>query len=173
MLALAYKFDPRHFSPISCPLPLRIGMASLTLTNRMPARPVTSVSTRSKPDKVSLGSRTHVDLFDHQLVGEAGAFMLMVIVWINLIYEIPGADIVIEKIRNAHGVTRLILSLNKLGDLGCIRLFGFLRSPEGKALDHINELSLNSNGIGDVGILALAEWLWDHQEIREIYLQNV
>jgi hypothetical protein len=70
-------------------------------------------------------------------------------------------------------VTRLILGLNNLGDLGCIHLFAFLRSEEGKKFDRITELSLNSNNIGDVGLLALSEWLRDHVTIQEMFLQNV
>jgi hypothetical protein len=84
-----------------------------------------------------------------------------------------GANIVVEKIRRTKGVTRLVLGLNRLGDLGCICLFTFLRSEEGRKLDRITEMSLNSNSIGDVGLLALSEWLRGHQDIRELYLQNV
>jgi hypothetical protein len=91
----------------------------------------------------------------------------------SLTLSISGGNVVIDKIRSAKGVTRLNLSLNALGDIGCVTLFGFLRSDEGKTFDHIGELSLNSNEIGDVGLLALSEWLRDHEDIRDLYLQNV
>jgi hypothetical protein len=84
-----------------------------------------------------------------------------------------GANVVIEKIRTSRGVTRLNLGINNLGDPGCIRLFQFLRSEEGKALDVINELTLNSNSIGNAGLIALIGWLRGNVHLQSLYLQNV
>jgi hypothetical protein len=84
-----------------------------------------------------------------------------------------GAEHVIEKIRTARTVTRLILGFNKLGDAGCVSLFTFLSSEEGTQYDRILELNISGNGIGEVGLLAISYWLQDNAHIRELYLQNV
>lgn len=83
-----------------------------------------------------------------------------------------GAEIIISMIKSRRFVHRLIIGHNELGDEGCRCLFQFLCSEEGRRYD-IQEISINSNGIGDEGLLAMAEYLKDNKQIRELFLQNV
>lgn len=75
-------------------------------------------------------------------------------------------------IKSRRFVNRLIVGHNELGDEGCRCLFRFLCSEEGREYD-IQEISLNSNNIGDEGLLAIAEYLQDNKRVRELFLQNV
>jgi hypothetical protein len=83
-----------------------------------------------------------------------------------------GADVVISMIQSRRFVHRLIVGHNELGDEGCRRLFGFLCSSEGRIYD-IQEISLNANGIGDEGLIAISQYLKDNKRVRELFLQNV
>ncbi|KAF5363501.1 hypothetical protein D9756_000347 [Leucocoprinus leucothites] len=85
--------------------------------------------------------------------------------------SIQGADTVISIIRSRRFVHRLIIGHNELGNEGCRRLFGFLCSDEGRKYD-IQEISLNANGIGDEGLLAISQYLKDNKRVRELFLQN-
>ncbi len=69
-------------------------------------------------------------------------------------------------------VTKLILGHNQLGSAGCIVLFRFLSSAIGRKY-RITEISLNSNEIGDEGLLAIAEHLKNDVFLKEFFLQNV
>ena len=71
-----------------------------------------------------------------------------------------------------RSVTKLILGHNYLGDEGCEELFGFLSSEAGRKYK-IGEISLNSNGIGNRGLLAISRYLRDNTTLKELFLQNV
>ena len=75
-------------------------------------------------------------------------------------------------ISSRRNVTKLILGHNELADDGCIVLFKFLTSAVGRRYP-IAEISLNSNGIGDHGLLAIATYLKDNTTLKELFLQNV
>lgn len=83
-----------------------------------------------------------------------------------------GAREVIAMIENRRSVTKLILGHNDLGDDGCIELFHYLCSDDGRRYK-IAEISLNSNEIGDKGLAAIAEYLENNTDLRELFLQNV
>lgn len=71
-----------------------------------------------------------------------------------------------------RSVTKLILGHNTLGDEGCEELFGFLSSEAGRKYK-IAEISLNSNHIGNRGLLAISRYLQDNTTLKELFLQNV
>ena len=83
-----------------------------------------------------------------------------------------GALEVIDMIRSKQRVTKPILGHNDLGDDGCVVLFGFLNSQQGRRYP-ISEISLNSNRIGDRGLQAIGEYLKDNTTLKELFLQNV
>ncbi|KAJ6569471.1 hypothetical protein B0H19DRAFT_1257114 [Mycena capillaripes] len=68
-------------------------------------------------------------------------------------------------------VTKLILGHNELSDDGCIVLFKFLASSVGRKY-RITEISLNSNSIGNRGLLAISEYLRGNTVLKELFLQN-
>lgn len=68
--------------------------------------------------------------------------------------------------------TKLILDYNALGDDGCVTLFNFLCSDVGRT-SKISEISLKKNGIGDRGLLAIAEYLKGNKTLKELRLQSV
>ena len=78
----------------------------------------------------------------------------------------------IKQILERRSVTKLILGHNDLGDAGCEELFGFLSSDAGKTYK-ITQISLNSNGIGNRGLLAISRYLRDNVTLKELFLQNV
>lgn len=69
---------------------------------------------------------------------------------------LDGAEIIIQHLRFQRPV-RLILSHNELGNEGCVALFDYLCSNEGRYRHNIEEISLNANEIGDKGLLAIAK----------------
>lgn len=69
-------------------------------------------------------------------------------------------------------MTKLILGHNDLGDLGCEEIFGFLSSEAARKYK-ISHISLNSNGIGNRGLLAIGRYLRDNTTLKELFLQNV
>ena len=83
-----------------------------------------------------------------------------------------GAQEVIKQILARRSVTKLILGHNDLGDSGCEELFGFLNSDAGRNYK-ITHISLNSNGIGNRGLLAISRYLRDNTSLKELFLQNV
>lgn len=103
--------------------------------------------------KVPLSSRSHIESLDAGLS------------------SVNGAREVITQIRSRQLVTKLILGHNELGDDGCETLFRFLHSPQGRGYP-VAEISLNSNGIGDRGLLAISEYLKDNMTLKELFLQN-
>lgn len=82
-----------------------------------------------------------------------------------------GAHAVISAIASRQVVKKLILDHNELGDSGCVILFQFLSSETGRRYE-INEIRLNSNRIGDLGLTAIATYLNGNQALRELFLQN-
>ncbi|KAF5368929.1 hypothetical protein D9758_002916 [Tetrapyrgos nigripes] len=107
----------------------------------------------SSANAKQIANRRTVDCMDAGLRGSAGAQEI-----INMITSRPL-------------VTKLILGHNQLGNEGCAVLFNFLRSVAGRRY-RITELSLNSNGIGDRGLMAIALYLTDNTNLTELYLQN-
>ncbi|KAI0659846.1 RNI-like protein [Cubamyces menziesii] len=108
---------------------------------------------RSAAPKVSLAARSHIESMDAGLT------------------SVSGAQEVIKDILARRSVTKLILGHNYLGDEGCEELFGFLSSEAGRKYK-IGEISLNSNGIGNRGLLAISRYLRDNTTLKELFLQN-
>ncbi|TBU21464.1 hypothetical protein BD309DRAFT_929998 [Dichomitus squalens] len=107
----------------------------------------------SAAPKVSLASRSHIESMDAGLS------------------SVSGAQEVIKQILARRSVTKLILGHNELGDSGCEELFGFLNSDAGRN-HRITHISLNSNGIGNRGLLAISRYLRDNTSLKELFLQN-
>ncbi|OJT05147.1 hypothetical protein TRAPUB_4073 [Trametes pubescens] len=108
---------------------------------------------RSSAPKVSLASRNHIESMDAGLT------------------SVAGAQEVIRDMLSRRSVTKLILGHNTLGDEGCEELFGFLSSEAGRKYK-IAEISLNSNHIGNRGLLAISRYLQDNTTLKELFLQN-
>ncbi|KAI8972872.1 RNI-like protein [Trametes punicea] len=108
---------------------------------------------RSAAPKVSLAARSHIESMDAGLT------------------SVSGAQEVIKDMLSRRSVTKLILGHNHLGDEGCEELFGFLSSEAGRKYK-IVEISLNSNGIGNRGLLAISRYLRDNTTLKELFLQN-
>ncbi|PIL23162.1 hypothetical protein GSI_14471 [Ganoderma sinense ZZ0214-1] len=108
---------------------------------------------KSAAPKVSLASRSHIESMDAGLS------------------SVPGAQEVIKQILARRSVTKLILGHNDLGDSGCEELFGFLNSDSGRKYK-ITHISLNSNRIGNRGLLAISRYLRDNTLLKELFLQN-
>ncbi|KAI0641324.1 RNI-like protein [Trametes meyenii] len=108
---------------------------------------------RTNAPKVSLATRSHIESMDAGLK------------------SISGAQEVIKDILSRRSVTKLILGHNELGDDGCEELFGFLSSEDGRKYK-VAEISLNSNGIGNRGLLAICRYLRDNTTLKELFLQN-
>jgi Leucine Rich repeat len=70
---------------------------------------------------------------------------------------LQGAEAILGLLRVQRSVTHLILGHNLLGDAGCVALFDYLRSEEGKRHE-VLEISLNANQIGDAGLWAIARY---------------
>lgn len=107
-----------------------------------------------KPASIPLSSRIHLDKFDAGL------------------HSIHGAQEIISAIASHRLVTKLTLGYNTLGDDGCIALFKFLCSDAGRRYK-INEISLNSNCIGDLGLNAISEYLKGNGNLRKLLLMSV
>ena len=133
---------------------------------------------RSTAPKVSLASRSHIESMDAGLSSVLGmdisalheklTHSLICGMWrMNV-----GAQEVIKQILARRSVTKLILGHNDLGDSGCEELFGFLNSDAGRNYK-ITHISLNSNGIGNRGLLAISRYLRDNTSLKELFLQNV
>ncbi|KAF8527632.1 hypothetical protein BU17DRAFT_39422 [Hysterangium stoloniferum] len=87
------------------------------------------------------------------------------------LYGVDGAHRVIQLLRMNNSVYHLVLSHNKLGNAGCVMLFDYLRSEEGKRHE-IVEISLNANCIGDEGLLAIARYLENNKSLTTLFLQH-
>ena len=145
------------------------------------SKTITTVRRPSAP-RVLLATRAHVDLHEAGLTSIAGTFahafesvflyILSVVKSSNsLLFEL-GAREVIAALRARKSVTKLILGHNELGDEGCKELFRFLCTSDGRRY-HIAEISLNSNGIGDIGLEAISNYIQGNVHLRELFLQNV
>ncbi|RPD63163.1 RNI-like protein [Lentinus tigrinus ALCF2SS1-6] len=108
---------------------------------------------KNSASSVSLASRSHIESMDAGLS------------------SITGAQEVIQQILGRRSVTKLILGHNDLGDSGCEELFGFLSSDTGRNY-RISQISLNSNNIGNRGLLAISRYLRDNTVLKELFLQN-
>lgn len=126
------------------------------------------------PAKVSLASRSHIESMDAGLSSVTGTLRSLdsptnqQFNWMGR----TGAKEVIKQILERRSVTKLILGHNDLGDLGCEELFGFLSSDPGRNYK-IAQISLNSNNIGNRGLLAISRYLRDNTVLKELFLQNV
>ncbi|KAJ7451060.1 hypothetical protein FB451DRAFT_1566309 [Mycena latifolia] len=103
--------------------------------------------------RVPLSSRGYIDRMDAGLT------------------TVRGAQEIISMISSRRFVTRLILGHNELSDDGCVVLFKFLTSSIGRKYQ-IAEISLNSNSIGNRGLVAISEYLQGNQSLKELFLQN-
>ncbi|KAJ6573823.1 RNI-like protein [Mycena vulgaris] len=103
--------------------------------------------------KVSLSGRSYIDRMDAGLTA------------------VRGAQEIISMISSRRFVTKLILGHNELSDDGCVVLFKFLTSSEGRKYQ-IAEISLNSNSIGNRGLMAISEYLHGNQVLKVLFLQN-
>ena len=133
---------------------------------------------RPTAPKVSLASRSHIESMDAGLSSVLGMGLSALHEKLThpLTYGVwrmnVGAQEVIKQILARRSVTKLILGHNDLGDSGCEELFGFLNSDAGRNYK-ITHISLNSNGIGNAGLEAIAEYLEGNEYLRELFLQNV
>lgn len=84
---------------------------------------------------------------------------------------ITGAQKIIDTINSRTFVSRLVLGYNLLQDDGCEALFDFLCTEEGQR-HGIVEISLNGNGIGPRGLLAICRYLNGNTVLQELFLQN-
>ncbi|TFK26611.1 RNI-like protein [Coprinopsis marcescibilis] len=73
-------------------------------------------------------------------------------------------------ISSRRTVKKLLLGHNDLGDDGCAVLFTFLGSQIGQRYP-IAEISLNSNGIGNQGLLAISHYLVGNAHLKELFIQ--
>ncbi|KAJ6469534.1 hypothetical protein C8R45DRAFT_1017420 [Mycena sanguinolenta] len=105
------------------------------------------------PARVPLSSRAYIDRMDAGLT------------------SVQGAQEIISMISERRLVTKLILGHNELSDDGCVVLFKFLGSAVGRKYQ-IAEISLNSNSIGNRGLLAISEYLRGNKCLKELFLQN-
>lgn len=86
---------------------------------------------------------------------------------------LTGANQIISSLVRARRlVHRLVLGHNELGDDGCVALFSFLGSSNGRKY-HITYISLNANDIGERGLLAISRYMKDNQHLKQLLLQNV
>ncbi|KAH9852386.1 RNI-like protein [Lenzites betulinus] len=108
---------------------------------------------RSGAPKVSLAARSHIESIDAGLT------------------SVNGAQEVLKDMLSRRSVTKLILGSNSLGDEGCEELFGFLSSDAGRKYK-IGEISLNRNGIGNRGLLAISRYVQENITLRELFLHN-
>ncbi|KAJ7171628.1 hypothetical protein C8R43DRAFT_20386 [Mycena crocata] len=108
---------------------------------------------RKPAPRVPLSSRGYIDRMDAGLT------------------SVRGAQEIISMISSRRFVTKLILGHNELSDDGCVVLFKFLCSSLGRKYQ-IAEISLNSNSIGNRGLLAISEYLQGNQVLKELFLQN-
>ncbi|KAK7685565.1 hypothetical protein QCA50_011432 [Cerrena zonata] len=104
------------------------------------------------PNSVSLSSRKHVSFSAEGLS------------------SVEGARTVIETIESRKQVTKLSLSHNDLADEGCIELFSYLCSPEGRK-HQLTEINLVHNHLGDRSLLAISEYLRNNRQLKELWLQ--
>lgn len=70
---------------------------------------------------------------------------------------VQGAEFIMKLLQRNRSARNLILGHNALGDTGCVALFDYLRSEEGKK-HKLVEISLNANNIGDAGLWAIARY---------------
>ncbi|KAK7052311.1 RNI-like protein [Favolaschia claudopus] len=109
--------------------------------------------TKPFPASVPLSSRAYIDRMDAGLT------------------SVAGAQEIISMISSRRVVTKLILGHNELSDNGCIVLFKFLGSAIGRKYQ-ITEISLNSNSIGNRGLLAISDYLKGNTILKELFLQD-
>ncbi|KAF8069085.1 RNI-like protein [Lyophyllum atratum] len=87
------------------------------------------------------------------------------------LHSVRGAQQIISMITSRRVVYKLLLSRNHLEDNGCVALFTFLGSAQG--MKHpISEIHLASNGIGNVGMLAIADYLRKRPHLKSLHLQD-
>ena len=83
-----------------------------------------------------------------------------------------GARKMIEGLSRRDAVAWLILRHNNLGDDGCVELFEYLRSEEGRR-HKISGILLNANSLGNVALESIGNFLRDNRWLKELYLASV
>lgn len=84
----------------------------------------------------------------------------------------PGARKIIEALSRRDAVAWLILRHNNLGDDGCVELFEYLRSEEGRR-HKVSGILLNANSLGNVALESIGNFLRDNRWLKELYLATV
>ena len=84
----------------------------------------------------------------------------------------PGARKIIEALSRRDAVALLILRHNNLGDDGCVELFEYLRSEEGRK-HKVSGILLNANSLGNVALESVGKFLRDNRWLKELYLASV
>ena len=84
----------------------------------------------------------------------------------------PGARKIVEALSKRNAVALLILRHNNLGDDGCVELFEYLRSEEGRK-HKVSGILLNANSLGNVALESVGKFLRDNRWLKELYLASV
>lgn len=84
----------------------------------------------------------------------------------------PGARKIVETLSRRDAVACLILRHNDLGDGGCVELFKYLCSEEGRR-HKVAGILLNANSLGNVALESIGDFLRDNKWLKELYLMNV
>lgn len=69
-------------------------------------------------------------------------------------------------------VAWLILRHNKLGDDGCVELFKYLCSEDGRR-HKVSGILLNANNLGNTALESIGGFLRDNRWLKELYLTSV
>ncbi|TFK49021.1 RNI-like protein [Heliocybe sulcata] len=137
-----------------------LGLCSSAIVLSLMSTWTTTVETRPRTN-VTLKPSAAIPLANRSIVDCAN----------KRLRAVEGARDIIRDISSRRIVTKLILGHNFLADEGCVALFDFLCTPDVKKYK-IQEISLNSNGIGDRGLLAIANYLRENQNLKSLFLQN-
>lgn len=78
----------------------------------------------------------------------------------------------IEALSRRDAVAWLILRHNNLGDDGCVELFKYLCSEEGRT-HKVSGILLNANSLGNVALESIGNFLRDNRWLKELYLASV
>ena len=83
-----------------------------------------------------------------------------------------GARTIIETLSRRDAVARLNLRHNWLRDEGCVELFKYLCSEEGQRHKVVGIL-LNANGLGNLALESIGNFLRDNRWLKELCLASV
>ncbi|KAF8649179.1 hypothetical protein AX16_005977 [Volvariella volvacea WC 439] len=82
-----------------------------------------------------------------------------------------GGQRIVDQLISKPNTKKLVLGHTELGDSGCEVLFAFLCSEKGHTYQ-ISEISLNSNDIGNKGLMAISTYLKGNVTLKELFLQH-